>query len=270
MSVEHSLGVVMQSGGSGLTVDGKFLPSLLLVIVTAWIGWVAATSGLNSVRDWWRILTSESLPIDEAVATSEPVQIQGHVRPLQPDDTLTSPILNRECVVYEYTISKVVQDSGGSTIDSDTTYRSFIVADGTGEILVNPDEDNLSLKTTTQRTTSKEELIELTDDDVVEFDPTAYTSDGEIIPKPIEFREGTISVGEKITVVGEANQESEGALRDTNAVMASGADQLTVMNDDPTNTAMRNAARGVFLLMLGAIFGIFAMLILRAAILDIV
>jgi hypothetical protein len=269
MSVEHFLGVVMRSGGSGLTIDG-FLPSLLLGTGIAWIGWVAATSGLKSVRDWWRILTSESLPIDEAVATSEPVQIQGHVRPLQPDDTLTSPILNRECVVYEYTISKVVQDSGGSTIDSDTAYRSFIIADGTGEILVNPDEDSLSLKTTTQRTTSKEELIKRTDDDIVEFDSTAYTSDGETIPKPIELREGTISVGEEITVVGEANQESEGALRDTNAVMASGADQLTIMNDDPRNTAMRNAARGVFLLMLGAMFGIFAIFILRAAILDIV
>ena len=259
----------MLSGGPGLTIDG-FLPSLLLGTVIAWIGWIAATSGLNSVRDWWRILTSESVPIDEAVATSEPVQIRGHVRPLQPDDTLTSPILNRECVVYEYTISKVVQDSGGSTIDSDTAYQSFIVADGTGEILVNPDEDCLSLKTTTQRTTSKEELINRTDDDIVEFDPTAYTSDGETIPKPIEFREGTISVGEEITVVGETNQKSEGALRDTDAVMASGADQLTVMNDDPTNTAMRNAARGVFLLMLGAIFGIFAILILRSAILDVI
>ena len=259
----------MLSGGPGLTIDG-FLPSLLLGTVIAWIGWIAATSGLNSVRDWWRILTSESLPIDEAVATNEPVQIRGHVRPLQPDDTLTSPILNRECVAYEYTISKVVQDSGGSTIDSEAAYRSFIIADGTGEILVNPDEDCLSLKTTTQRTTSKEEVINRTDDDIVEFDPTAYTSDGETIPKPIEFREGTISVGEEITVVGETNQKSEGALRDTDAVMASGADQLTVMNDDPTNTAMRNAARGVFLLMLGAIFGIFAILILRAAILDIV
>ena len=259
----------MQSGGSVLTVDG-FLPSLLLGIVTAWIGWVAATSGLKSVRDCWRILITESLPIDDAIATSGPVQIQGHVRPLQPDDTLTSPILNRECVVYEYTISKVVQDSGGSTIDSDTAYQSFIVADGTGEILVNPDEDCLSLKTTTQRTTSKEELINRTDDDIVEFDPTAYTSDGETIPKPIELREGTISVGDEITVVGETNQKSEGALRDTDAVMASGADQLTVMNDDPTNTAMRNAARGVFLLMLGAIFGIFAILILRSAILDII
>ena len=268
MSAEHSLRVVMQSGGSVLTVDG-FLPSLLLGIVTAWIGWVAATSGLKSVRDCWRILTTESLPIDDAIATSGPVQIQGHVRSLQPDNTLTSPIFNRECVAYEYTISKVVQDSGGSTIDSDTACRSFIIADGTGEILVDPDEDSLSLKTTTQRTTSKEELIERTDDGTVEFDPTAYTSDGEIIPKPIEFREGTISLGEEITIVGEANPESEGALRDANAVMASGADQLTVMNDEPGNTAIKDAARGAFLLILGAVIGIFAIVILRAAILDI-
>lgn len=269
MSVEHPLGVVMRSGGSGLTLDG-FLPALLLGTGMAWIGWVAATSGLKSVRDWWRILTSESLPIDEAVATSGPVQIQGHVRPLQPDDTLTSPILDRECVAYEYTISKVVQDSGGSTIDSDTAYQSFIIADGTGEILVNPDENSLSLKTTTQRTTSKEELRERTDDDTLEFDPTAYTSDGEIIPKPIELREGVISLGGEITIVGEVNPESEGVPRDANAVMASRADQLTVMNDDPGNTAIKNAVRGAFLLVLGAMFDMFAILLFSGAILEIV
>jgi E3 Ubiquitin ligase. len=269
MSVEYSFGFVMLSGGSELTVDG-FLPRLLLGAGIAWIGWAAATSGLKSVRDCWGILTSESLPIDEAIATSGLVQIQGHVRPLQPDDTLTSPIFNRECVAYEYTISKVVQDSSDSSIDSDTAYRSFIITDGTGEILVDPDEDSLSLNMTTQRTTSSEELIERTDDDTLEFDPSAYTSDGGIIPKPIELREGTISLGEEITVVGEATPESEGELRDGNAVMTSGTDHLMIMNDDPGNTAMRNAARGAFLLVIGAMFGIFAIFILRAAILDIV
>lgn len=268
MFIEYAHRLALLSGGSDLTGDG-FLPNLLLGVVVAWIGWVAATSGFESVREWWTILRSESLSIDAALATGGLVQLQGRVRPLHPDATLTSPIRNRECVAYEYTISKVVQDSGESSLDADTAYRSFVLTDGTGEILVDPDEASLSLTTTTERTTKTEVIRERTADASVEFDPAAAIADDGTIPKPIEFREGTISPGEEVTVVGKATPVSEEVPGDANAVMTAETDQLTVMTDPPGNTAMRNAARGVFLLVLGALFVLFAIGILRAALLDI-
>lgn len=250
-------------------VDG-FLARSLLGIAVAWIGVAATRSGIRSVTDWWGILRADSMAIDEAITAGGPAQIRGHVRPTGPNATLVSPLRGEECVAYEYSISKTVQDAGDSSIDSDVAYDSFVVSDGAAEILVEPDEDSLSLDTTTRRPTSEREIAERTDDERLDVDPSAYTSGGGELTAPIELSEGTIGVGESVTVVGKASPVPEDASTDADAVVTSEDGHLTVTNDDPGEAALRKAARGGFLSVLGVLFGGFGALVLVTTVSDMV
>jgi len=251
------------------TVD-RFLPKLLAGTVAAWAALYATTSGVKAIKDWWGIVATDSMPIDEAIGTRELVQIQGRVRPAQPDDTFVSPILGEECVAYEYDIRKVVQDSGRRRIDSTTKCKSFIISDGVTDILVDPDKESLSLNTTTKTPSTKKAIEEKIADERLEVEPSVYTSVLGDITKPIEVSEGTIGVGEKITVVGKATPVPAEAVTDADAVMMSEEAHLTVMNDDSGSTALRKAGRGAFLLIFGLIFGFFTILILTPVVLEIV
>jgi hypothetical protein len=246
-------------------VDG-FLARSLLGIAVAWIGVAATRSGIRSVKDWWGILRADSMAIDEAIATDGLAQIRGRVRPTGPNGTLVSPLRDEECVAYEYSISKIVQDAGDSSIDSDVAYDPFVVSDGTAEILVEPDEASLALDTTTRRPTSEREIAERTGDERLDVDP----SGGGELTAPIELSEGTIGVGESVTVVGRASPVPEDASTDADAVVTSEDGHLTVTDDDPGDTALRKAARGGFLSILGLLFGGFGALVLVTAVSDVV
>jgi hypothetical protein len=250
-------------------VDGFFARSLLGIAV-AWIGVAATTSGIRSVRDWWGILRADSMAIDEAIATDGLAQIRGRVRPTGPNGTLVSPLRDEECVAYEYSISKIVQDAGDSSIDSDVAYDPFVVSDGTAEILVEPDEASLALDTTTRRPTSEREIAERTGDERLDLESSASTSGGGELTAPIELSEGTIRVGESVTVVGRASPVPEDASTDADAVVTSEDGHLTVTDDDPGDTALRKAARGGFLSILGLLFGGFGALVLVTAVSDVV
>jgi hypothetical protein len=269
MFVGRFLAFISLSGEAVLTVDG-FLPKLLAGTVAAWAALYATTSGVKAIRDWWGIVATDSMPIDEAIGAGELVQIQGRVRPAQPDDAFVSPILGDECVAYEYDIRKVVQDSGRTRIDSATKYKSFIISDGVTDILVDPDKESLSLNTTTKTPSTKKSIEQKLADDRLEVEPSVYTSVLGDTTKPIEVSEGTIGVGEKITVVGKATPVPAEAVTDADAVMMSEEAHLTVMNDDSGNTALRKAGRGGFLLLFGVILGAFAILILTPVVLEIV
>ena len=263
------VGSIPVSGEPILTIDGV-LPRLLLGSVIAWIGVTAMTSGANSVTDWWMIVSTDSVSIAEAIAAGDMAQIRGRVRPLRPDDTLISPLRNKTCVAYAYTISTVVQDAGDSSIDSGSKHRPFLISDGTAEIRVGPDADSLSLDMTTNRLTSNEEIIAQTDDERIALEPAADLSGIGDSTNAIELREGTLAVGETVTVVGKPAPVPDDARTDADAVMTATESHLTVMNDGSDNTALRSVARGVFLLVLGLVLTVFAILVVTPAIPDLI
>lgn len=112
--------------------------------------------------------------------------------------------------------------------------------------------------------------MEQTSDERLDLESSAYTSDVGELTAPIELSEGTISVGENITVVGNAIPGRADAFTDADAVMTSEEAHLTIMNDDPGNTALKKAARGGFLLILGVLFSAFGTLVLITAASNIV
>jgi hypothetical protein len=248
-------------------------------IVGTAVGLIAMTNGVKDVNRWWKTFTTDSVSINEAIATDELVQIQGSVRvsSSQSDsllgNTLTSPIRNEKCVAYEYVINSQLNDN--CTIDSGGNSRPFILSDETAEIFVDPSRESLSLDTQTKTVTGGEEMLEqIENTERVDVEPSAYTGDASSIPNPIELIEGTININETVTIVGKATQvskevtvDADGGVDmnsetitdvnvDTNAIMTPQEQHLTVMNDEPRTTALKTGARGLFILILGLPFGL--------------
>ncbi len=242
--------------GSLISVVDGLGPDLRGGIVATVVGVIATISGARSVLDWWRVSTTESATIREALDTAQIVQIQGHARPLQSSDTLVSPIRNDPCVAYEYSISKTLQDAGGSTIDSGIEWQPFVVSDGTAEIRVDPSEQSLEINMSTNTVGGREEMRDHVDTERVDMDSSTDSEDSGAFGNPIELIEGTLTTGEEVTIVGKASEAAESVATDidANAAMTSDGEQLLVTNDEPENTALRTGARGAFLVTVGLVF----------------
>lgn len=256
------------SGGSRPAIDGP-AARLLLGAVVIWLGLTAVRSGVESVREWRRSTAASAMSIDEAMTTGELARIRGRARPVRPNDVLASPISRSECVAYEYSVTRQVQGTGSPSIDSGAEQVPFVVSDGTAAVLVDPDADSLSLGTATERVTSQEELLERIDSDRIDLDSLGATWDSGRITKPIELREGTVGVGERVTVVGRAASPREGTHADADAVMTAERGLLTLVSDDSGNVGLRQAARGAFLLLLGSLLSGYAVLVLASAVTEV-
>jgi hypothetical protein len=256
------------SGGARPDIGGP-AARLLLGAVVIWLGLTVVRSGVKSVREWRRSTSASAMSVDEAIATGELARIRGRARPVRPNDALTSPISRSECVAYEYSVTRQVQGTGSPSIDSGVEQIPFVVSDGTATVLVDPDADSLSLATATERVTSREELLERVDSDRVDLDSLGAAWDSGRITKPIELREGTVGVGERVTVVGRATSAREGTHADADAVMTAEGGILTLGSDDTGNVALKRAARGAFLLLLGSLLSGYAVLVLASAVAEV-
>lgn len=132
---------VSQSPGFAVLVADGLLPGLFGGVVATGAGVAATISGVRSVSRWWRLATTESVSIPEALTTAGLVQIQGRVRPSRSGETLVSPVHDETCVVYECTIDSHLEGQGDPHIDAGIAYTSFVIADETAAIVVDPDED---------------------------------------------------------------------------------------------------------------------------------
>ncbi|MFD1643635.1 hypothetical protein [Halohasta litorea] len=259
MLVDTSLAGTVLLGIPILGVYGV-LPGVAGGVIATVIGVAATIRGVENVRDWWRLSTTDSVPLRESVATDGLVRVHGTVRPPRSDDTLVSPIRGEECVAYEYNIYHQVQGTGDPTIDAGIEYSPFIVSDETAEIYVNPTEENLSLEHETE-TVIGEELLEQVDEARLDLEPSTNT-DSSLFKNRIELVEGTLSVGQKVSIVGEARTAPEKGAGGADGVMTPAEGHLIVANDEPESAALRTGARGLFLLVLGLgldIFGIGAL-----------
>ncbi|MDS0222305.1 hypothetical protein NDI54_13220 [Haloarcula sp. S1AR25-5A] len=248
MLVDNSLAGTVLLGIPILDIYGV-LPGVAGGVIATVIGVAATIRGVENMSDWWRLSTIDSVPLRESVATDGLVRVHGTVRPPRPDDTLESPIRGEECVAYEYNIYHQVQGTGDPSIDAGIGYSPFIVSDGTAEIYVNPSEESLSLEQETETVTG-EELLEQVNEARLDLEPSSNIDTG-LFNSYIELVEGTLSVGEKVSVVGKASTAPEREVGGADGVMTPAEGHLIVANDEPESAALRTGARGLFLLVLG-------------------
>ncbi|WP_324665750.1 hypothetical protein [Haloarcula sediminis] len=251
MPVDSTLAGTVLFGPLILGVYGV-LPGVAGGVIATAIGAGATISGIKGIRNWWRLSTVDAVPLREAVAADGLVRIQGTVRPPRPGHTLVSPIRGEKCVAYEYNITRQVQGTGDPSIDAGIGCSPFIVADEMGEIYVDPMDESLSLDHEIDTVTGAE-LLEQVDQARLDLEPSAHTDSG-LFNSPIELVEGTLGVGERVHVVGEAHTAPERGAADADAVMTPEEGHLIVANDEPESAALRTGARGLFLLVLGIAF----------------
>lgn len=253
MFVDHSIVCAVLFG---ISLPDGFLPGVAGGAVATGIGVAATISGIRDVNDWWRLKTTQPVPIDESVATDGLVQIRGTVCPFRSSDILISPIQGDECVAYDYNIYQQVQGTGDPSIDSGIECSPFIISDGNAEIHVDPTEESPSLNHETNTVTGGEELLEQVNKERLDIEPSALTDESSLIEDRIELVEGNIRVGEKITVVGKANAAPEGPAVDADAAMKPEEGHLMIANGKPRTAALRTGARGCFLLVVGSVLSI--------------
>lgn len=226
------------------------------------VGLYVAIGGIKGLNRSWRILTTDSVPIDKAITTDELVQVSGSVRPSKSSDTILSPIQSEECVAYTYEINSQLNDN--CSIDSGVDCRPFRISDGTTEILVDPTRESLSLETHKKTVTGGEEVSREIDEEKVNVDPSAEISDSGSIPNPIELIEGTIRIGEEIIIIGKASPTPTEVAEDTdigatgdadaNAIVTPETGHLDLRNDVSETTAPKAGIQGALALIFGSTF----------------
>ncbi|WP_147439979.1 hypothetical protein [Haloarcula sp. Atlit-7R] len=256
MSLDRTLVGTVLFGALTLSVYGS-LPGVAGGAIATAIGVAATIRGVENVSDWWRLFTTESVPLRESITTDGLVRVHGTVRPPQSGDTLVSPIRGEECVAYEYNITRQVQGTGDPSMDAGMEYSPFMVSDGTAEIYVNPTDESLSLNHEINTVTGSE-LLERIDEARLDLDPSAHTDSG-LFNNPVELVEGTLGVGERIHIVGKARTAPERRAAGADAVMTPKEGRLIVANDEPQSAALRTGARGLFLLVLGILLSGFGL-----------
>jgi hypothetical protein len=248
VSLDRTLVGTVLFGALTLGVYGS-LPGVAGGVIATVIGVATTIRGVENVSDWWRLFTTESVPLRESIATDRLVRVHGTVRPPRSGDTPVSPIRGDECVAYEYNITRQVQGTGDPSMDAGIGYSPFIVSDGTAEIYVNPTDESLSLDHEIDTVTGAE-LLERVDEARLDLEPSANTDSG-LFKNYIELVEGTLSVGETVPVVGKASAAPESGAGGADGVMTPAQGHLIVTNGEPESAALRTGARGLFLLVLG-------------------
>lgn len=259
MSVDRSPALTILLGVPMLADHGS-LSGLAGGVIATGFALIAAMSGVKDLNQWRRLATTDPVSINESVVTKGLVQIQGDVRPVQQGNTVISPIQEQECVAYDYKVTHQVHGTGDPSIDSGTECNPFIIFDGTAEICVAPTEESLSLTHTTTTARGSKQMLEQVDEEKLDLEPSAYTEESGLFNDYIELMEGTVSIGEKITIVGKANEAPERAA--VNAVMTAEEGPLIVADNEPGTTGLKTGARGLFLLVIGVALGSFGLLTL--------
>jgi len=261
VAVDNTVGFIGLFVVSTVSVYGS-LPGLIGGVIATVAGLSAAVSGLKDINDGWRVMATDSVSIREAVEADAVVQLQGAARAPRSSDICVSPIYGEECVAYEYNMYYQVQSGGNPEIHSDTDCIPFTISDGTAKVCVDPTAESLSLEHETSTVTGREELFSQVHVDQSELPLPAHTGDSGLIEDRIELVEGTVSVGEMVTVVGKADPVPGRAAVDGVVTPAEG--HLIVANDESTTVGLRTGARGFFLLILGSVFVIMGVIALVA------
>ncbi|AXR76299.1 GIDE domain-containing protein [Natrarchaeobaculum sulfurireducens] len=176
---------------------------IITVIVILSAGIMMIAYSIKPFRKLRAIKKSDEISISAALCRGNMVQISGTV--IGYGNSIKSPIEGKECVVYEYKISKTSRDSADPENDHywkdlEKTKESvdFMLEDHTGTAHINVDSSDISLTHDSRYTISGSSSVPTTaTGDPIPFDPTNFD-----FKDRLRFTEGTIRPGDWISVIG--------------------------------------------------------------------
>ena len=173
----------------------------VIVILSAGITMIAYS--IKPFRKLRAIKNSDEMSISAALSRRDMVQISGKVTDY--NDSVNSPIENKECVAYEYKISKSLRDSADpkndhywKDLEKGKEAVDFMLEDHTGTAHIHTNDSEISLTHDSRYTASDSSSVPTTvTGEPISFDPMNFE-----FKNMLRFSEGTIRPGDWISVIG--------------------------------------------------------------------
>lgn len=239
------------------------VPVVLLSVFGA-IGGYLLLGGSRRLADVYHILRSNPYPVRDLHGYRGPVEITG--RAVEGDDgTVTAPFTGSPCLAYTYEVEELRSQGKGQsweTLDTGMAGVDFVVDDGTGRVLVDPDGADIHLESHPVTVPAGTELPErlaryVQSTDAVEpQDKTVNLLVTEVtLGNRQRFTERRLDVGEEVYVYGQATRgpsvEWGSNLVDATVRDGDGTPVFVVSDTDERGTAWRIARGGLWRAALG-------------------
>lgn len=203
------------------------------------------------------IKNSDEIAIAEATNRTDTVQITGQAR--EYEETVTSPIEGTDCFAYEYDISKSTRDTADpsndyrwNTVDEATTAVDFILEDYSGTAYIQTADAELSLTHDTRHTVTEPSAIQTTvASDTPLFSPTRFD-----FSDRLRFKEGTISAGDRIFVIGTFTAEG---MKNGETIETVPGETLYISDEDTDGELKRLRTPAVTTFVFGSVFLLFGL-----------
>lgn len=248
------------------------LESLAFGAIFLLIGLAIAVWGVLTLRKWYYVRAGEPISIRDVFHASNPVEVEGTIRPVDEEDVLQSPIMQKPCVAYEYKVEERQRrrrsgKNNGSkttwkTVDSGENRVPFYLEDDSGRALVRPDGASLSMAKERTRTVEDESAL-----------PSGMRGSGGVLSigsisigsRPIRYTEKRLDVDDSGYVFGEAIPNPQGVDADVELGDGEETPMFLVSDTSEGATARRLLLKGVGLAAFGAIFAVAGIAVMLGA-----
>lgn len=167
-------GVLQARGFYALAPGLQFLAVLVGAVQASRTGWIIAllsVAGLATVG-WWQALARKRLigdiPTSKIASAAQGyVELQGTGRPF-PDNPVRSPVSGLPCLWFRYTREEKDADGKWRVVERQQSDVSFILDDGSGHCLIDPDGAEIVAH---RREQSTRKDVRITEWKLIERDP---------------------------------------------------------------------------------------------------
>jgi hypothetical protein len=202
--------------------------------------------GFKKISEWRLFKGAEKRRINQLRSGSEPVIIEGTVKPTEQHGLIESPLTGEECVAYRYRIQK---DEPGAEADDTTTIERgsesvpFYIEAEHDRVYVEPENASISME---------DEYENSGDIKPEKLSQSSFLGIDLSSRRNIEYIENEIEVEQKGIVLGRATDTR----MDADFKIEETGDQLVVSDTDPSSTQKRLLYEGVVLTIVGGVFSL--------------
>jgi hypothetical protein len=202
------------------------------------------------------IKKSDEVSISAAISRGDMAHISGKV--IAHNNTINSPIEDKECVAYEYEISKSVRDSAKAendhywkNLEEEKEAVDFVLEDHTGTAHIRTNGSEISLTHDSRYTTSDSLSVQTT----VTGDPIPFNPKDFKFEDRLRFKEGTIKAGDWISAIGIFSDKKMNDCGDVEVT----SDETAYIFDEDTGEKVSNLRkRAINTFIFGFIFASFS------------
>lgn len=180
---------------------------VLFMLFFGGIGVLIGLVGLAHLKAYWTMASSDTMPISEVTGGMTEVALSGTARAI--GEPIRSPFEDKDSVLCTWKIKRpgAGNNGGWATVASGQEYDPFVLDDGTGEIIVDPNGAEWTLE---------KESVQRTDTDTPPPQPVRkWLSENDMEPlaeaespqhKNRRFQERRLDDGEEVSVYGPVKQ----------------------------------------------------------------